>query len=169
MAHLRDCSRGTSRSAYTMDPHFEERLEPQTPPRLRTAISGGSGGSGWLGTGSTTNISNGPPFELAVLAGGFASAAVDVAIFRAHSSLASLQACDALCVHVQPSPFMPRHNERMCASLSGSKHSRCLVIDSICAVATTARIPGETCCIVVAFFLLRFAFARTFVCMLRRS
>ena len=81
-----------------MDPDFDPRL-PVTPASARLARrpTRGAQGQGWLGTGPgrTNNTNPGveaPPFELAVLAGGCASAAVDVCIYPLDTLKTRMQA-----------------------------------------------------------------------------
>lgn len=72
-------------------PDFD-KLDP--PSRTLATFKSGNGpsGSGWLGTGQQRPGSTPPPFELAVLAGGCASAAVDVAIYPIDTLKTRLQA-----------------------------------------------------------------------------
>jgi len=67
-----------------MDPGMEDRPSQRRPPpsqRLTPTFSDNNSGSGWFGTGPAIRGNEAPPFGLAVLAGGCASSAVDVAIF----------------------------------------------------------------------------------------
>ena len=84
--------------SHEMDPDFDPRL-PVTPASARLARrpTRGAQGQGWLGTGPgrTNNTNPGveaPPFELAVLAGGCASAAVDVCIYPLDTLKTRMQA-----------------------------------------------------------------------------
>ena len=67
-----------------MEPEFTGTGEPR---RLRAELTGpgcakSTSGTGWFGTGPSSSVQGSPPpFALAVLAGGCASSAVDVAIF----------------------------------------------------------------------------------------
>lgn len=86
--------RRQSTSERALDEHFEATIEvPSSSSRLQLQRTNGNSQVGWLvGTGSTKLGQEAPPFELAVFAGGCASAAVDVIIFPLDSIKTRLQA-----------------------------------------------------------------------------
>jgi len=78
-----------------LDEHFNPTIEvPHQNNRLSTRLTAKKGnGGGWLvGKGSKFDLQDAPPFELAVLAGGCASAVVDIIIFPLDSIKTRLQA-----------------------------------------------------------------------------
>ena len=83
---------GLAALVHAMDPEFHRHEERSS--RLRGTPTGMTSGTGWLGTGPplAKQGPDAPPFATALLAGGCASAAVDVAIFPLDTIKTRLQA-----------------------------------------------------------------------------